>query len=246
MLQPKADTQGSKIPFRDFRWTGPFVVQKVLPNNNYIVRRLNTNKTQILHRIRLKKFVPNTPLEDKYSKEKLQPDDEIIIPQDDLYTISWEADFDYQVFEPRQDDIPNEELQQADTNGSGSNDDYVIYDNANDDAVRPRTATSREGILARDANDVSEVNERTTAENETRPPTIASRDAPILHDENDVNEHAAKDEQRSEIKRPSTATSRDNQNTGDTTTDSLNESNDNTRNSPNRGEDIPCPEYRTM
>ena len=88
VLQPKADTQGSKIPFRDFRWTGPFVVQNVLPNNNYIVRRLNTNKTQILHRIRLKKFVPNAPLEDKYKEEKLQPDESIIIPQDGLYTIS--------------------------------------------------------------------------------------------------------------------------------------------------------------
>ena len=235
ILQPKADNQGSKIPFRDYRWIGPYRIEKVLLNDNYIVRRLNTNETQILHRIRLIKFVPNTPLEDKYSKEKLQPDDEIIIPQDDLYTISWEADFDYQVFEPRQDDIPNEQLQQADTNGSGSNDDYVIYDNANDDAVRPRTATSREGILARDANDVSEVNERTTAENETRPRTTASRDAPLLHDENDVNELAAKDEQRSEIKRPSTATSRKSQNTGDTPTDLLNENNDSTGNSPNRG-----------
>ena len=220
-MQPKADNQGSKIPFRDYRWSGPYRIEKVLPNDNYTVRRFKTNKTQILHRIRLKKFVPNTPLEDKYSKEKLQPDDEIIIPRNDLYTISWEAHFDYQVFEPRQDDIPNEELQQADTNGSGSNDDYVIYDNANDDAVRPRTATSRESILSRDANDVSEVNERTTPENETRPRTTASRDAPILHDENDVNEHAAKDEQRSEIKRPSTATSRNNQNTDDTPTDSL-------------------------
>ena len=84
VLQPRADTQGSKIPFRDFRWTGPFVVQNVLPNNNYIVRRLNTNKTQILHRIRLKKFVQNVPLEDKYKEEKLQPDESIIIPQDDL------------------------------------------------------------------------------------------------------------------------------------------------------------------
>ena len=246
ILQPKADNRGSKIPFRDYRWIGPYRIEKVLPNDKYIVRRLNTNKTQILHRIRLKKFVPNTPLEDKHSKEKLQPDDEIVIPRDDLYTISWEADFDYQVFESRQDDISNEELQQAYTNGSGSNDDYVIYDNANDDAVRPRTATSREGILARDANDVSEVNERTTAENETRPRTTASRDAPILHDESDVNEHAAKDEQRSEIKRPSTATSRKNQNTGDTHTDSLNENNDSTGNSPNRGRIIPFPEYRTM
>ena len=55
VLPPKADSQGSKIPFRDFRWTGPFVVQKVLSNNNYIVCHLNTNKTQILHWIRLSK-----------------------------------------------------------------------------------------------------------------------------------------------------------------------------------------------
>ena len=85
------------------------------------------------------------------------------------------------------------------------------------------------------------MNERTTTENETRPRTTASRDAPILHDENDVNEQAAKDEQRSEIKRPSTATSRNNQNTGDTPTDSLNENNDSTGNSPNRGEDNSVP-----
>ena len=50
VLQPKADHQGLKIPFRDYRWVGPFIVQKALPNENYIVRRINTNKTQILHR----------------------------------------------------------------------------------------------------------------------------------------------------------------------------------------------------
>ena len=61
VLQPKADNQASKIPFREYRWIGPFVVQTVLSNDNYFVRRLNTNKTQILHRIRLKKFVPNAP-----------------------------------------------------------------------------------------------------------------------------------------------------------------------------------------
>ena len=55
ILQPKADHQGSKIPFRDFRWIGHYLVEKFLPNNNYIVRKLNTNKTQILHRIRLRK-----------------------------------------------------------------------------------------------------------------------------------------------------------------------------------------------
>ena len=88
VLQPKADHQGSKIPFRDYRWVGPFVVQRVLPNENYIVRRINTNKTQILHRICLKKFVPNQPLEDNFREQRLQPDEEIVIPQDDLYIIT--------------------------------------------------------------------------------------------------------------------------------------------------------------
>ena len=70
VLRPKADSQASKIPFREYRWIGPFVVQTVLSNDNYIVRRLNTNETQTLHRIRLNKFVPNAPLEDKYDVEK--------------------------------------------------------------------------------------------------------------------------------------------------------------------------------
>ena len=66
VLQPKAYHQGSKILFRNYRSVGPFIVMKILPNENYIVRRLNTNKTQMLHRTRLQNFVPNQPLEDSY------------------------------------------------------------------------------------------------------------------------------------------------------------------------------------
>ena len=106
VLQPKADHQGSKIPFRDYRWVGPFVIQKVLPNENYIVRRINTNKTQILHRIRLKKFVPNQPLEDNFREQRLQPDEEIVIPQDDLYIITWETDFGEQLITRGHNPIP--------------------------------------------------------------------------------------------------------------------------------------------
>ena len=94
ILQPLADHQGSKIPFREFRWIGPYVIEKVLPNENYIVRKFNSNKTQILHRIRLRKYTPNATLQDNRPEGNLQADDEIIIPQDDLYIISWETDFD--------------------------------------------------------------------------------------------------------------------------------------------------------
>ena len=93
ILQPIADHQGSKIPFREYRWTGPYIVEKVLPNENYIVRKLNSNKTQILHRIRLRKYEPKTVLQDTRPEGNLQPDDEIIIPQDDLYVITWDTNF---------------------------------------------------------------------------------------------------------------------------------------------------------
>ena len=49
ILQPKADHHRSKIPFTDFRWIGPYIIEKVLPNNNYLVRKIGTNKTQSLH-----------------------------------------------------------------------------------------------------------------------------------------------------------------------------------------------------
>ena len=93
ILQPIADHQGSKIPFREYRWTGPYIVEKVLANENYIVRKLNFNKTQILHRIRLRKHEPNTDLQDIRPEGNLQQDDDIVIPQDDLFVITWETDF---------------------------------------------------------------------------------------------------------------------------------------------------------
>ena len=97
--QPKADNQGSKILFCDFKWVGPYNVQKAFPNDNDVVRKVNTDKTQSLHRIRLKKCTPNKPITETYQKEKLQPEDDIIIPQDDLYTLTWETDFGNQISE---------------------------------------------------------------------------------------------------------------------------------------------------
>ena len=36
ILQPKAAYQGNKIPFTDFRWIGPYIIEKVLPNKKYL------------------------------------------------------------------------------------------------------------------------------------------------------------------------------------------------------------------
>ena len=100
ILNPKADTQATKIPFREFRWCGPYKVEKVLPNNNYIVRRLGTNKTQLLHRIRLRKFTPQAPLADIFVRETdWQKDDQMLIANDDLYAQSWNTNFGSNPFE---------------------------------------------------------------------------------------------------------------------------------------------------
>ena len=98
ILQPKANHQGSKLPFRGFRWIGPYLVEKVLPNNNYIVRKLKTKKTQILHRIRLRKYNPEKS-EVNYQEARWQIDYNIVLPQVDLYTLAWEAEFDGHLFD---------------------------------------------------------------------------------------------------------------------------------------------------
>ena len=170
VLQPKADHQGSKIPFRDYRWVGPFIVQKVLPNENYIVRRINTSKTQILHRIRPKKLVPNQPLEDNFREQPLQPDEEIVIPQDNLYTITWEKDFGAQRITRGQDTIPTglpngEQPSAAQPNPNDAHEnevDYIITRDESNHADRP--AHSRNEQLTDDVTKGIEANEATRNE----------------------------------------------------------------------------------
>ena len=100
ILNPKADTQATKIPFRDFRWAGPYKVEKVLPNNNYIVRRLGTNKTQLLHRIRLRKYTPQAPLADNFVRETDWHKEDTLVSQNDLYAHAWDSNFGSSPFDP--------------------------------------------------------------------------------------------------------------------------------------------------
>ena len=100
ILQPKADHQGSKIPFTDFRWIGPYIIEKVLPNNNYLVRNIGTKKTQILHRMRLRQFTPRQPLADvPVTQREWHRDSEVVITHDDLDARAWECEYDEPIFD---------------------------------------------------------------------------------------------------------------------------------------------------
>ena len=86
--------------YYDFSWIGPYIIEKVLANNIYLVRKIGTNKTQILHRMRLRQFTPRQPLSDiTVTQREWQPDPEVVITRDDLYARAWECEYEEPVFD---------------------------------------------------------------------------------------------------------------------------------------------------
>ena len=104
IFQPKADHPGSKIPFTEFRWVGPYIIEKALPNNNYLVRKIGTNKTQLLHRMRMRQFTTRQPPVDITIKpHECKSDPEVSLNHDDLYARAWEYDFEQPIFDAEND-----------------------------------------------------------------------------------------------------------------------------------------------
>ena len=111
ILQPKADHQGIKIPFTDIRWMGPYIVEKVLPNNDYLVRKIGTDKTQVLHRMRMRQFTPRQPPADIHvNPHEYKPDPEVSINHDDLHARAWEHHYEQPIFDAENDNLvpPNQ------------------------------------------------------------------------------------------------------------------------------------------
>ena len=99
ILQSKVDHQGSKIPFTEFRWIGPCFIAKVLPNNNSLVRKIGTNETQVVHRMRMRQITPRQPPADKPVKpQEYISDPELSLNHDELYARAWEYDYDQPFF----------------------------------------------------------------------------------------------------------------------------------------------------
>ena len=99
----------TKIPYREFRWVGSYKVEKVLPNNNYIVRRLGTNETQLLHRIRLRIYIPQAPLADNFVRETEWQKEDTLISQDDLYAHTRDTNFESSPFDPEPENCDQQE-----------------------------------------------------------------------------------------------------------------------------------------
>ena len=96
----KADHQGSKISFTDFRWVGLCISGKMLPNNNYLVLKVGPKKAQILQCMRLRHFTHRQPQPDmQITPQEWKSDPEVSIEHDELCARGWECKYEKPVFD---------------------------------------------------------------------------------------------------------------------------------------------------
>ena len=70
------------------------------PNINYLVRKIGTSKTHILHRMQLRQFRPRQLITDiPTTPREWQLDPEVVIKHDDLYARAWECEYDEPKFD---------------------------------------------------------------------------------------------------------------------------------------------------
>ena len=92
-----------------------------------MVRKIGTNKMQILHRMRLRQFTPRQPIPDiPITPREWQPYPEVVVKHDDLYARAWECEYDEPILDsdynnlatPSSPEITIRSKQEADENRS--------------------------------------------------------------------------------------------------------------------------------
>ena len=140
VLIPKADNQSMNFAFKDCIWTGPYVVVKVLSNNNYVVRRTGTRYTQTLHRIRLKQYAPNQRVSDvTVRKEDYLPDPEVKTTHNNWYAQAWETEFGKVLFGNTTENTPEETIV-TEITGTAENDEITAENEVVKTTTREITA----------------------------------------------------------------------------------------------------------
>ena len=78
-----------------------------------MVRKIGTNKTQVLHRMRMRQFTPHQPPADITVKpQEYKSDPEVSLHHDDLYARAWEYDFEQPIFDAENDKAAPPNLQE--------------------------------------------------------------------------------------------------------------------------------------
>ena len=76
------------------------LIEKVLPKNNYLVRNIGTNKTQVLHSMRMRQFSQRQrPPHIRITPQERKPGPEVSLKYDDLYARAWECEYEKPIFD---------------------------------------------------------------------------------------------------------------------------------------------------
>ena len=82
----------------------PLHYGKVLPINNYLIREIGTNKTQMLHRMPMRQLIPQQlPPDTRITPHEWKPDPEVSLKHDDLYARTWECEYKKTIFDAGKD-----------------------------------------------------------------------------------------------------------------------------------------------
>ena len=67
----------------------------MLPYNNHLLRKIGTNKTKVLHRMRLRQFTRRQSPDDiRVTPQEWKPNPEVSLKHDDLYARDWGCEYE--------------------------------------------------------------------------------------------------------------------------------------------------------
>ena len=96
--------KAAKFHSQNFDGLARYIIEKAIPNNNYLVRKIGTTKTQVLHWMRMRHFTPRQPPADIIVKpHEYRSDPEVSLNHDDLHARAWEYDFEQPIFDVAKD-----------------------------------------------------------------------------------------------------------------------------------------------
>ena len=174
VLNPKADNQSIKFAFKDCIWTGPYIVVKVLSNNNYVVRRTGTRYTQTLHRIRLRLYAPNQRVPDVTVKvEEQLPDPEVKTTHDDWYAQAWETEFGEVLFgNPPERENEEATITELPTDYGATTEQDTVITTADENSTAEQLPSGNETTLNLDVSDNPFIRTPPPTESPPIPPTL--------------------------------------------------------------------------
>ena len=100
LLHPKLSNEYEKISNLQCKWSGLYRIKKVLTRSNYLIRKINTLHTQIIHRVRLKPIKPQFRISDLRNIDEKKFVEDPFVPEQIREPQLFDSSLDETLFTP--------------------------------------------------------------------------------------------------------------------------------------------------